>query len=129
MSFDDFNMVTAKKPYAYRRNPLYGHAYVILRRSAAGGYEPAGGYTVLDGGEDETLSERKVMNLVALMNDEEGRLIDLRGSTRSRLLFSRLPAAVPGHSRVMFYTRDCAGVTRENAVLELDEDMGEGGHA
>lgn len=77
MSFDDFNMVTAKKPYAYRRNPLYGHAYVILRRGAAGGYEPAGGYTVLDGGEDETLSERKVMNLVALMNDEEGRLIDL----------------------------------------------------
>ncbi len=125
MSFESFNIVTAKKLYTYRRNPLHGHSFVILKQLEQNGqYEPVGDYTVLDQSEDSALSEKKVMNLVALMNDEdEDDLIDLRTETKTRLLYYRAPSDDPHKTRIIFYALGTQGVSMENAVLCLEEGL------
>lgn len=127
MSFDSFNAVTAKKHYTYRRNPLHGHSFVILRQlEESGHYQPVGDYTVLDQNEDAVLSEKKVMNLVALMNDEDA-LLDIRRETQTRLLFYRAPTDQPNKTRIIFYALGAQGVSTENAVLSLEEELAHAG--
>jgi len=124
MTFESFNTVTAKKLYTYRRNPLHDHSFVILKQlEQSGQYEPIGDYTVLDQNEDMGLSEKKVINLVALMNNEdEENLIDLRQETKTRLLYYRAPTDDPGKTRIVFYALGTQGVSVENAVLSLQEE-------
>lgn len=123
MSFDNFNEVMAKKSYTYRRNPLHEHSFVILRQMAeTGAYQPVGDYTVLDEREDSALSEKKVMNLIALMNNSE-ELIDLRAQSETRLLYYRAPTEDPHKTRIVFYTLGNQGVSTENAVLCLEEEL------
>lgn len=123
MGFDDFNHITAKKAYTYRRNPLHDYSFVILRQASdCGPYEPVGDYTVLDEHEDHELSEKKVMNLVALMNDSD-ELIDMREQSETRLLYYRAPTEVPGKTRIVFYALGDKGVSTENAVLSLEEEF------
>ncbi len=123
MTFDNFNEVTAKKQYTYRRNPMHSQSFVILKKlEQSEQYEPVGDYTVLDSEEDEDLSERKVMNLIALMNDED-ELIDLRAETGSRLLYFKAPTDEPHKTRIIFYALGEKGVSIENAVLSLEEEL------
>lgn len=124
MGFDNFNRVTARKAYTYRRNPHHEFSFVILKQlQEEGPYEPIGDYTVLDHDEDLGLSEKKLMNLIALMNNDEEELIDLRGETESRLLYFRAPTDEPNKTRIIFYTLGVQGVSTENAVLSLEEGM------
>ncbi len=123
MAFDNFNEITAKQPYTYRRNPMYDHSFVILKQLEEGeSYEPVGDYTVLDLDEDSMLSEKKVMNLVALMNDSDD-LIDMRKETGTRLLYYKAPTDEPNKTRIIFYTLGAQGVSTENAVLSLEEGL------
>jgi hypothetical protein len=123
MSFQNFNSVTAKKPYTYRRNPVYAQSYIILKQQDDEAvYEPIGDYTVLDQDEDSGLSEKKLMNLIALMNDEED-LIDLKDEVETRLLFHRAPTNDPDKTRIIFYALGRQGVSKENAILTLEEGL------
>lgn len=123
MSFEDFNEITAKKSYTYRRNPLYGHSFIILKQlEESGQYHPVGDYTVLDPKEDFSLSEKKVMNLVALMNDDDD-IIDLQRETQTRLLYYKAPTDEPNKTRIIFYALGARGVSVENAVLSLEEGI------
>lgn len=127
MAFDNFNRVTAKKLYTYRRNPLHSHSFVILKQlEQSGQYEPVGDYTVLDQDEEPVLSEKKVMNLVALMNDSD-EVMDLRRETKTRLLYYRAPSDDPSKVRIIFYALGSQGVSTENAVLSLEEEMEDAG--
>lgn len=123
MAFDNFNEITAKQSYTYRRNPMHDQSFVILKQLEEGSsYEPIGDYTVLDIDEAGELSEKKVMNIVALMNDSDD-LIDMRRETGSRLIYYKAPTDEPDKTRIIFYTLGEAGVSVENAVLSLEEGL------
>ncbi len=123
MSFDNFNEITAKQAYTYRRNPMYDHSFVILKQlQESGQYEPIGDYTVIDMDEDIGLSEKKVMNIVALMNDSDD-VIDMRKETGTRLLYYKAPTDEPHKTRIVFYTLGAQGVSKENAILSLEEGL------
>lgn len=123
MTFDNFNTITAKKLYTYRRNPHHDFSFMILKQpDENSAYEPIGDYTVLDRDEDISLSEKKVMNLVALMNDDRD-TVDLRDRVQSRLLYYRTPTDTPDKTRIVFYTLGEKGVSTENAVLSLEEGL------
>jgi hypothetical protein len=123
MSYDDFNQITAKRQYTYRKNPLHQQSFVILKQQeSSDSYEPVGDYTVLDTEEKNELSERKVMNLVSLMNDDE-QLIDLRGESDTRILFHRAYTDEPDKTKIIFYALGKTGVSKENAVLSLAEEL------
>jgi hypothetical protein len=124
MQFENFNEITAKRPYTYRRNPLHDHSFIILKQEDdAGEYQPVGDYTLLDTSEDRGLTEKKVMNLIALMNNDEDSLIDLRSETNLRVLYFKAPSDEPDKTRIIFYTLGEKGVSVENAVLSMNEEL------
>ncbi len=124
--FDDFSTASDGAVYLYRPHGLLRHSFEILKKSA-GDIVPVGEYMVLDTAEDPALTEKKMMNLVALMNGHTA-LIDAGVSGR-RLYFHVAPATGDdGRRQIIFRERGAEGVTYENALLLLDGDILHGTH-
>ena len=87
---------------------------------------------VLDLQEEESLSEKKVINLVAILNSKN-RLIELGEGTKTRLLYRIVDQkSDDGRETVIFYKLEMTGVSKENAILRIDttciddlKDLGE----
>lgn len=125
MTFSDFNHSGTGQSYSYRRNPVHEHSFLIIRKNEAKKkYEPIGDYTVLDAEENPALSEKTVMNLVALLNGREEDVIDLSRETDKRLLYYRAPKREDSNrTHIVFYVLGEKGVSTENAVLSIDEEL------
>lgn len=95
---------------------------ILKQLSEEGVYQPIGDYTVLDAAEDHNMSEKKVMNLISLMNDED-HLIDIGSGTGKRMLYHRASTDSPDKTRIIFYELGKQGVSKENAVLSLEEGL------
>jgi hypothetical protein len=119
---EDFQSINEQTGYTYRRSPLHDRTFNILRRNEEdGAYLPVGDYTVLDAGENPHISERKVINLITLLNGGD-RVIQLGEETHSRLLYHVVPHDGPREqTRILFYTLGDKGVSKENAVLSINE--------
>lgn len=124
MTLNDFNTITAKQPYTYRRNPLHEASFLLLKQNeGTGAYVPVGDYTVLDRSENAELSEKKVMNIVSMLNGKDD-LIDLGGEMNSRLLYHPTPrTSADERTKIVFYSWEGKGVSKENALLTIEEDF------
>lgn len=116
-----------KQIFVYRQSPVLSRSWMIYRKGLTGDLTPVGDYTVLDREEREEVSEKKIINLISLLNDNE-ELIQLGDQTKSRLLFHRKPK-LDQHDpdQVIFYTYTGDGISRENAILTLEPGMTEDG--
>ncbi len=126
MSFNHFNSSTEGELYSYRRNPLHEHSFLIIKKQEdRKRYEPIGDYTVLDADEDPSLSEKTVMNLVALLNGHEDEVIDLSRETDKRLYYYHAPKRQNSNkTHIIFYAHEEGkGVSKENAVLAIEEEF------
>ena len=126
MTFSDFNANTAGELYSYRRNPLHEHSFLIIKKhEAKKRYEPIGDYTVLDADEDPSLSEKTVMNLVALLNGRKEDVIHLGQDQDHKLYYHRAPRRDGSNkTHVIFYSHNGKrGVSKENAVLAIEEEF------
>jgi hypothetical protein len=125
MTFTDFNTNTAGQLYSYRRNPLHEHSFLIIKKQDdKKRYEPIGDYTVLDAEENPALSEKTVMNLVALLNGKKEDVIDLSRECDTRLLYYRAPKRENStKTHIIFYALGDKGVSKENAVLAIEEEF------
>lgn len=124
---DDFNDKGEKPRYIHKRNPLVEHAYQIFEfkdyKGVNGTYEPVGDYTLLDTAENSDLTERKLMNLMQLMNGKKD-LMDLKDMTGTRTLFTKLPRKEENDpTKIIFRTYDGDGVSTENAMLVLEKGI------
>lgn len=117
----DFFNSARRPPYIYRRSPLHNHSFLILRRPGSHfDPEPYATYTVLDRAEDPLISERKVINLVALLNGQK--VAEVGAGSGVRLLHHR-PEKACGDKNlrtVVFYALGEDGPSRENALLTLE---------
>ena len=70
MQAHDFNIEAARPLYSYQKSPVNPKGYLIFKANEDPLHDPqpVGDYTVLDAAEPEDLSERKVMNLISLLN-------------------------------------------------------------
>lgn len=119
-----FNDQSEKSQFIYKRNPLVEQSFDIFAfKEEKGEYEPVGEYTVLDPREASDLTEKKMINLVALLNGKRD-LVNLGNLTKTRLLYNIVPKA-PGSdkTKVIFRTYDTEGVSMENAVLTLEKGV------
>jgi len=124
MKTQDFNEESQAPRYTYKRSPIHERAFMILRyqEDLAGEPQPVGDYTVLDVDEDTALSEKKVMNLISLLN-ERRRLMDLGVGLNTRLLYRIVDEqSDDSRARVIFYKLELEGVSKENAILQIDPD-------
>lgn len=119
--FHEFSTATGDGVLLYRPHAMMPQAFEIVRKAGAA-FIPIGQYMVLDPTEDPQISEKKVMNLVSLMNGDD-RLIDLGGDHGRRLYFHVVPCDGSAAQRqIVFRERGATGVTAENAILAIDKE-------
>ena len=123
MQTQEFNAESHIPLYAYQRSPVNERAFLITKK---GNLEsdpvPVGDYTVLDREEDLSLSEKKVMNLVSLLNGRK-RLMELGHETNSRVLYNVLSERDEENKyKVLFYQLKQRGVSIENALFRLESE-------
>ena len=122
MKTNDFNAEAKTPRYGYVPSPVHPRAFQILKygESHAADPKPVGDYTVLDSKEDLNLSEKKVMNLVSLLNGRQN-LMQLGHETGSRILYNVVSECDDdGKSRVLFYQLGKEGVSVENALFRME---------
>lgn len=123
MKHMDFNESTELPRYSYTRSPVNERAFLImLQEDVHDTAEPVGDYTVLDREEDLTVSEKKVMNLISLLNEKPGKLIQVDeadGRTHFQVISN---PEVTEELKVMFYTQKGEGVSKENALFRVKSD-------
>lgn len=112
-----------KQGFTYRPNPVLSGSFLICKKEENGDVQPVGDYTLLDRSEDLSLTEKKVMNLVTLLNGGND-LMSLGEQTKSRLLFHRKPRAEDAtRTEVIFYAYTGAGISKENAILTIEGEF------
>lgn len=124
MKTDNFNAEAAAPRYSYRASPVHPRGFMILKYPDGMDSEPVtvGDYTVLDTHEDLSLSEKKVMNLISLLNGRRA-LMELGHETKSRILYNVVSEHDDdGKARVVFYQLGSAGVSVENALLRIEKE-------
>ena len=121
MQLQDFNTEGSAPLYGYQRSPVHERAFLIVKKPKMETEPvPVGDYTVLDKEEDLSLSEKKVMNLVSLLNGRK-RLMDLGHETKSRILYSIVSEKDEDNkTKVLFYKLENKGVSKENALFRLE---------
>ena len=124
MQSGDFNAESRISKYSYVPSPVNEKAFLILKKDENIEMErPVGDYTVLDKEEDVALSEKKVMNLIALLNGRK-RLMDLGHETKSRTLYQILTKSdEENKAKVLFYKLEGQGVSKENALFRIEYDQ------
>jgi hypothetical protein len=125
MEFNEkFNDKGEKPRFIYKPSPLVARSYQIFEYKAGKeNYEPVGEYIVLDADEDIDLSEKKMVNLISILNGKKD-LIDLGNLTKTRLLFNIVPRASDSDpTKIIFRTHDGAGVSKENAVMTIEKGV------
>ncbi len=124
MKTPDFNAEATTPQYTYSRSPVHPRGFMILKYSKDMAREPVpvGDYTVLDTNEDLVLSEKKVINLVSLMNGRKN-LMELGHETGIRTLYQIVSHKDDdGKARVVFYNLGKEGVSIENAMFRIEKD-------
>lgn len=122
MSLKDEQQQVSRPDFIYQRNPLHERGFQIMRLGDNDEYDVIGEYTILAGDEPLELAEKKVMNLITLLNGRDN-LIDLGQQTGTRLLYQRKAyAEETGRDEIIFYELGEQGVSRENALLILNEE-------
>lgn len=124
MAVGDFNEESEKPEFITRKKPDVERSYFICQfKQEKGDYEPIGDYTVLDLEEDHELTEKRLMNLMAVMNKRK-RKIDLSTLTKARILFNIIPMKPEDtHQKVIFRAHDGTGVSQENAIMVIDRGV------
>jgi hypothetical protein len=121
MQMQEFNTEGAAPLYAYERSPVNERAFLIVKKEETA-ERPVGDYTVLDKEEDISLAEKKVMNLVSLLNGRK-RLIELGHETKSRILYHVVSERdEENKTKILFYKLEQQGVSKENALFRFECD-------
>lgn len=124
----NFNAEAQTPRFSYRPSPVHPRGYMILKQGDERDEpQPVGDYTVLDAGEDPALSEKKVINLISLLNGRKA-LVQLGHESGTRVLYQLVSACDDdGKMRVLFYTLGKEGVSVENALFRLEKESYEHG--
>jgi len=124
MQTQDFNAESAAPLFGYERSPVNERAFLIVKKEDQNPV-PVGDYTVLDKDEDIALAEKKVMNLVSLLNGRK-RLMELGHETKSRILYQIVSERdEENKTKVLFYHLGREGVSKENALFRLEAEEAE----
>ncbi len=124
MQTQDFNSESAAPIYGYERSPVNERAFLITKQEKTSSPVPVGDYTVLEKEEDIKLAEKKVTNLISLLNGRK-RLMDLGNEVEDRTLYQIVSDRDEDNKlKVLFYSLKNKGVSTENALFRMDTDEG-----
>lgn len=124
MSLKSFNEESGKPWFTYKKNPLVPHGWQIFEfKPEKDNYEPVGDYVVIDTDEPIDITEKRLMNLVGILNDKTS-YIDFKTLTNTRILYTIIEDTPEANRhKVVFRTYDGQGVSKENAVLTIEKGV------
>ena len=107
-----------------KANPLVERAYQIFEYDfKKGDYDHAGDYVLLKKDEPREVTEKKLINLMTLLNGKDD-LIDLSNLTNSRLLYTIVPEAQSDEqTKIILKDYDGSGVSKDNAVFTIKKGV------
>lgn len=107
--------------FVHKPNPLVERSYQIFEYNfKKGEYEPVGDYVLINKDEKPDVTDKKVINLMSLLNGKKDELIDISNLTTTRLLYSIVPEAQSGEqTKIILKDYDGSGVSKENAVFTI----------
>ena len=115
----EFSSVSDGATFLYRPHEILPDAFEIMCKTGTA-MQTIGEYVVLDKAEDRSLSEKKIINLIALMNGRS-EMIDVAAENQ-RLYFHVIPRAEDSpRQQIVFRARGLEGVTQENALLTIEK--------
>lgn len=115
----NFNKSTESPRFIHKSNPFVERGYQIFELGHKNQYNPVGEYVLIKKDEDPEITEKKVANLVALLNKKKD-LIDLTSLTKTRVLFTVVPEAQsPNQTKIIFRDYDGSGVSKDNAIFTI----------
>lgn len=140
-NFNDFSKDTSKKPektaskedpierairtgertrFIFKPNPLVERAYLIFEYDfKKSSYDQVGDYILLNKEEPRDITEKKVINLMTLLNGKR-ELIDLSNLTTTRVLYTVVPETqAMNQTKIILKDYDGSGVSKENAVITI----------
>ncbi len=106
--------------FIHKPNPLVERSYQIFEYDfKRSDYEHAGDYILINKNEKPEVTEKKLINLMTLLNGKDD-LIDISSLTTTRVLFTLVPEAQESdHTKIIFKDYDGSGVSKENAVFTI----------
>lgn len=121
---------TAPNLFWYRQSPVSERSFQILQLHEQQGYMPVGDYTILDRSESVELAEKKLQNIISLMNGRE-RVVDLsEACAGTRTLYQLCPRSEDSEKqRIILRTFDGQHVSRETALLQIEARLWAAGEA
>lgn len=118
--FDKSIRTGERTRFLHKPNPLVERAYQIFEYNhEKSTYDHVGDYVLLNKKEPRDITEKKVINLMTLLNGKD-ELIDMSSLTNSRVLYTIVPEAQAGNqTKMIFKDYDGSGVSKDNAVFTI----------
>lgn len=123
----DFNQSTELPRFMFKPHEGRERTWVIFEykdyKGPKGGYDAIGSYEVLDKTEDPVLSEKKLNNIIILMNGKKSPET-LKNLTYERVLYNIVPKKeITDPTKIVYRVYNGQGVSKENAVLTLERGL------
>ncbi len=112
---------TGERPrFIHRPNPLIERDYQIFEYDyKKGEYNHVGDYVLLQKDETRDLTEKKVANLMGILNKKDD-LMDISNLTKTRVLFTIVPEAqASDQTKIIYKDYDGSGVSKDNAIFTI----------
>lgn len=106
--------------FVQRPNALVDRAYQIFEfNHTLNDFQHVGDYVLINKDESRELTDKKVANLISLLNGKKD-LIDISNLTSTRVLYTVIPEARSGdQTKIIFKDYDGSGVSKDNAVFTI----------
>jgi hypothetical protein len=116
----NFNKSNDRPRFTHKPNPLVERAWHIFEFiHHKNDYEPVGEYILINQAEDPEITEKKLINLISLINGKKD-IIDLTNLTKTRVLYNVVPEAQSGNqTKIVFRDYDGSGVSKDNAIFTI----------
>ena len=106
--------------FVHKPNPLVERDYQFYEYNISkGDYEHVGDYVLLNKEENREITDKKIANLITLINGKND-LIDISNLTTTRLLYTIVPEAQAGdQTKIILKDYDGSGVSKDNAIFTI----------
>ena len=119
-NFNEQTEETERPRFLYKPNTLVERAFQIFEFSdTKNDYLHVGDYTLINNEESREVTEKKITNLITLLNGGKD-LINLSNLTDKRVLYTIVPEEQSAiKTKIIFKDYDGSGVSKDNAVFTI----------
>jgi len=106
--------------FVSKPNPMVERDYQIFEYNLEKGcYNHVGDYVLINKDEPRDITEKKVMNLMSVLNKKDD-FIDLSNLTKARVLYTIVPETQSSdQTKMIFKDYEGSGVSKENAIFTI----------